>query len=82
MHKSIHLDSPIFSQVNTSQSLEKQSHIFIVILGSILGTIFSAFIAYHISYSFINFLFLMIIPILVSYFLRKVYIHTLVHYQE
>lgn len=64
-------------------SLNKESHLFIVTLGAIIGTIFSLFIAYHLTEINLGiYALLSIIPLALSYSLRKVYIHTLVHSQE
>lgn len=52
-------------------------------LGAIIGTIFSLFIAYHLTEINLGiYALLSIIPLALSYSLRKVYIHTLVHSQE
>ncbi|MGE8560300.1 MAG: FUSC family protein [Acinetobacter sp.] len=62
--------------------LDQQSHLFIVILGAVIGTILSIFIAYHLKPNLFEYALLSIIPFALSYSLRKVYIHTLVHSQE
>ncbi|TCH64352.1 FUSC family protein [Acinetobacter sp. ANC 4862] len=62
--------------------LDKQSHLFIVILGAVIGTILSIFIAYHLKPNLFEYALLSVIPFALSYSLRKVYIHTLVHSQE
>lgn len=62
--------------------LDKQSHLFIVILGAVIGTILSIFIAYHLKPNLFEYAVLSVIPFALSYSLRKVYIHTLVHSQE
>ena len=62
--------------------LEQESHLFIVILGAVIGSILSIFIAYHLKPNLFEYAMLSAIPFALSYSLRKVYIHTLVHSQE
>ena len=62
--------------------LDQQSHLFIVTLGAVIGTILSIFIAYHLKPNLFEYAMLSVIPFALSYSLRKVYIHTLVHSQE
>ncbi|MDM1763587.1 FUSC family protein [Acinetobacter sichuanensis] len=62
--------------------LNQESHLFIICFGMLIGTIFSLFIGYHLNTTFINIFLLMALPIALTYWLRKVYIHTLIHYQE
>ena len=62
--------------------LEQKSHLFIVILGAVIGSILSIFIAYHLKPNLFEYAMLSAIPFALSYSLRKVYIHTLVHSQE
>ena len=59
--------------------LEQESHTFIVAFGAILGGIIAAFVGYHLQAHFLNYALLCVIPILVAYSLRRVYIHTLTH---
>ena len=59
--------------------LEHESHTFIVALGAILGGIIAAFVGYHLQAHFLNYALLCVIPILVAYSLRRIYIHTLTH---
>lgn len=59
--------------------LEHESHTFIVAFGAILGGIIAAFVGYHLQAHFLNYALLCVIPILVAYSLRRVYIHTLTH---
>ncbi len=63
-------------------ALEQESHLFIVIMGAVIGSIFSIFIAYHLTPNFIEYALLSMIPFALAYSLRKVYIHTLIHSQE
>lgn len=63
-------------------ALEQESHLFIVILGAVIGSILSIFIAYHLKPNLFEYAMLSAIPFALSYSLRKVYIHTLVHSQE
>ena len=63
-------------------ALEQESHLFIVILGAVIGSILSIFIAYHLKPNLFEYAILSAIPFALSYSLRKVYIHTLVHSQE
>ncbi len=62
-----------------SEELEQQSHLFVVILGTVIGAILALFIGYHINTSIMHFILLSILPICLAYFLRKVYIYTLTH---
>ncbi|MDN5512605.1 FUSC family protein [Acinetobacter sp.] len=64
------------------QILEHESHLFIVVLGAMIGSILSIFIAYHLTPNFIEYALLSAIPFALAYSLRKVYIHTLIHSQE
>ena len=64
------------------QHLNTQSHIFIVLLGMLLGSTIALAIGHSIAPTLIHFLFLGMIPITMSYILRQVYIYTLIHYQE
>ena len=59
--------------------LEHESHTFIVAFGAILGGIIAAFVGYHLQAHFLNYALLCVIPILVAYSLRRIYIHTLTH---
>ena len=59
--------------------LEHESHTFIVALGAILGGIIAAFVGYHLRAHLLNYALLCVIPILVAYSLRRIYIHTLTH---
>lgn len=63
-------------------ALEQESHLFIVILGAVIGSILSIFIAYHLKPNLFEYAMLSAIPFALSYSLRKVYIHTLVHSLE
>ncbi len=47
-----------------------------------IGIIFALFIAYHLEGMFLSLLCIGTLPLCFAYFLRKVYIHTLVNYQE
>jgi len=64
------------------QILEQESHLFIVVLGALIGSIFSLFIAYHLQPDLLSYGLLSVIPFALAYSLRKVYIHTLIHSQE
>lgn len=78
-----YVDTDTFTEVeNLKAKLNQESHLFIVCLGMLIGTTLSLFIGYHLNTTFINIMFLMALPIVLTYCLRKVYIHTLVHYQE
>ena len=59
--------------------LEHESHTFIVAFGAILSGIIAAFVGYHLQAHFLNYALLCVIPILVAYSLRRIYIHTLTH---
>jgi ABC-type lipoprotein release transport system permease subunit len=62
--------------------LNQESHLFIVVLGAVIGTILAIFIAYHLKSNPLIYTLLSVIPFALSYSLRKVYIHTLIHSQE
>lgn len=62
--------------------LNQKSHLFIVVLGAVIGAILSIFIAYHLNYNPLSYTLISVIPFALAYSLRKVYIHTLVHSQE
>ncbi|WP_216933836.1 MULTISPECIES: FUSC family protein [unclassified Acinetobacter] len=62
-----------------TEELEHQSHLFVVILGTVIGAILALFIGYHINTGIIHFILLSILPVCLAYFLRKVYIYTLTH---
>ena len=64
-------------QVN--DELESQSHVFVVILGTVIGAILALFIGYHLNTSVIHFMLLSVLPVCLAYDLRKVYIYTLTH---
>ncbi|MDD2944580.1 MULTISPECIES: FUSC family protein [unclassified Acinetobacter] len=64
------------------QTLEQESHLFIVIMGAVIGSIFSLFIAYHLTPNLLEYTLLGVIPFALAYSLRKVYIYTLIHSQE
>ena len=62
---------------HVQQQLERQSHFFIVILGALIGASLALCVAYHWADHVLSYLALAIIPIVLSYSLRKVYIYTL-----
>lgn len=62
-----------------TDELESQSHLFIVVLGTVIGAILALFIGYHINAGAVHFLLLGILPLCLAYVLRKVYIYTLTH---
>lgn len=62
--------------------LNQKSHLFIVVLGAVIGAILSTFIAYHLNSNPLSYTLIGVIPFALAYSLRKVYIHTLVHSQE
>lgn len=63
------------------KQLEQRSHFFIVILGTLIGASIALCIGYHLNANIFNYAVLMALPIALTYILRKVYIHTLVHSQ-
>jgi len=67
------------ANVNTMEQLEQESHLFIVILGTIIGAILALFIGYHVNTGVVQFMLLSILPVVSAYFLRRVYIYTLTH---
>lgn len=59
--------------------LEQRPHIFIVVLGMLIGSSIALGVGYHLSSSLFNYTLLTLMPIALAYSLRKVYIHTLTH---
>ncbi len=62
-----------------ARELERESHLLIVVLGTLIGATLALFVGYHIHTSAIHFLLLSILPVCLAYGLRKIYIHTLIH---
>ncbi len=62
--------------------LNQQPHFFIVVMGTIIGAILALFIGYHIEPIAWQVALLASIPWALAYLLRKVYLYTLVHYQD
>ncbi|WP_347452997.1 FUSC family protein [Acinetobacter thermotolerans] len=70
---------PAADTVNEMEQLEQESHLFIVVLGTVIGAILALFIGYHLNTGIVQFLLLSILPVFSAYFLRRVYIYTLTH---
>lgn len=70
---------PAVDTVNEMEQLEQESHLFIVVLGTVIGAILALFIGYHLNTGIVQFLLLSILPVFCAYFLRRVYIYTLTH---
>lgn len=66
----------------TQAQLNQQSHIFVVLLGAILGAFIALAIGYSIEVSLLHYSTLALIPLFMSFVLRKVYIHTLIHFKD
>lgn len=79
-HYSDNVPTTTIEKIRTE--LEQESHIFIVCLGMLIGTTLSLFIGYHLNTTLMNIFLLMSLPVALTYCLRKIYIHTLIHYQE
>lgn len=62
--------------------LNQQTHLFIVLMGMVLGTVLASFMAYHLNMTVFNGGLLLSFPVLLTYMLRKIYIHTLVHTED
>lgn len=62
--------------------LNQQSHVFVVFLGALLGACIALAIGYSIEASLVHYSTLALIPLLMSFVLRKVYIHTLIHFKD
>ena len=58
-------------------TLNQQPHLFILMLGFVIGGIISLFIGYHIAHHVLSYVALFFLPITIAYLLRRVYIHTL-----
>ncbi|APX63454.1 FUSC family protein [Acinetobacter schindleri] len=65
--------------VEVMDQLEHESHLFIVVLGTVIGAILALFIGYHINTGIVQFLLLSILPVFSAYLLRRVYIYTFTH---
>lgn len=65
--------------VEVMDQLEHESHLFIVVLGTVIGAILALFIGYHINTGIVQFLLLSILPVFSAYLLCRVYIYTLTH---
>lgn len=79
------VQNPLSKQINFEQlksQLNHQSHLFIVILGTLLGATIALSIGYSIKAHLFSYLLLTSIPIIISYILRKVYIYTLLNFQD
>ncbi|NHB58344.1 hypothetical protein G9F32_09985 [Acinetobacter sp. 194] len=66
----------------SASSLNAESHIFIVVLGALIGAAIAFAIGYSISANWLEYGLLMLIPLVITYFLRKVYIYTLLNFKE
>ncbi|WP_281199249.1 hypothetical protein [Acinetobacter johnsonii] len=69
--------STSFNQIKAK--LEQRTHLFIVVLGMLIGSSIALGIGYHLSSNLLNYTLLSLIPVALAYSLRKVYIHTLTH---
>ncbi len=76
-----YIDQPFIVEKTQSQ-LNQQSHIFVVLLGAVLGGIIALAMGYSMEASLVHYLTLAFIPVLASFVLRKVYIYTLIHYKD
>ena len=74
--------NPPFIVEKVQSQLSQQSHIFVVFLGAVLGAIIALAIGYSIEASLLHYSVLALIPVLMSFVLRKVYIHTLIHFRD
>lgn len=72
----INLKLQRLKQINCE--LESESHLFIVILGTIIGAVLALFVGYHLNNSAVHFLLMITLPIYFAYMLRRVYIYTLI----
>ena len=59
--------------------LNQESHMFIVCMGMVIGAILALFIGYHLNSTGLNAMLLLSLPVILTYLLRKIYIHTLVY---
>lgn len=83
--KSISLNQSLHNaSVNTTLevSLEQQPHFFILFLGLITGSVIALAVGFALKVNLFNAILLMLVPIAICYLLRKVYIYTLLNYQE
>lgn len=81
---SITADSPLRSiQFAPSETtLNAESHIFIVVLGALIGSAIAFAIGYTISANWLEYGLLILIPLIIAYCLRRVYIYTLLNFKE
>lgn len=87
IHDNIVLFPPQYSQkthrlAEAKISIKQQPHVFILLLGLMIGSVFALFIAYHIPANAMSYGLLFFIPMLLAYLLRRVYIHTLIQNLE
>ena len=66
-------------QVQATDQLQRESHLFIVILGTIIGACIALFIGYHVEATVMHILLLSIFPLGIAYLMRRIYIHTLMN---
>ncbi len=62
--------------------LNQELHLFIVVMGILIGAILALFIGYHINLIAWQVVLMVALPWALAYWLRKVYIYTLVHFQD
>lgn len=64
------------------QQLNQQSHVFMIAFGMFIGAILALFVGYHLNMTLFNVAVLLSLPIILTYMLRKIYIHTVVHIEH
>jgi hypothetical protein len=65
-------------EMELSYDIKHQPHAMILLLGALIGSMFALFIGYHLEQYFLNYAILLLIPVTMALFLRKVYVHTLI----
>lgn len=69
-------------QIQLEKILNQQPHFFILIMGFIIGSVIAIAIGFSFKVSALAILLLTCIPFVLCFLLRKVYIHTLLHFQD
>ena len=66
----------------SEDSLNAESHIFVVTLGVLIGSAIAIAIGYTLSVQWLGYSILLLIPLLMAYCLRRVYIYTLLNFKD
>ena len=66
----------------SEDSLNSESHVFVVTLGILIGATIAIAIGYALSVQWLVYGLLLLIPLLMAYCLRRVYIYTLLNFKD